>query len=194
MDSVGELTFDRTRIERRASELNQILSDISDAGDDGELGPTARERVAVLERTLGGLIDDIRALRRTERSLQEGLTGVRMQVAKVLFSRLAPQLRAMGRSAGKRVNLTTSGDETEFDKSLADKLFDPILQLLRNAVAHGVESAAERRALKKPAVASIHLGARQEGSSIVIEVSDDGPGIDTDALSEATPRLRSMVE
>jgi len=80
------------------------------------------------------------------------------------------------------VELRTLGEDTEFDKAVAEQLIDPITQLLRNAVAHGVEPPDERTAHGKPAVATITIRARQDGNSLVLEVGDDGRGIDTAAL------------
>src|SRR5262249_4407289 len=88
------------------------------------------------------------------------------------------------RTAAVRVELRTYGDDTEFDKALAEQLADPLVQILRNAVVHGIEPAHERAMRQKPAAGTITIGARQEGNSVVVEVSDDGRGIDPRALRE----------
>lgn len=204
MDSVGELVFDRTRIERRVQSLRTMLHDLARMSDDlraswrasGETSEpflaaamdTASqdlaERIAQMQKTTAELLDDAQALRRTSMSLQTGLTRVRMSTARVLFQTLARQLRIIARSAGKKVRLITSGDDTEFDKTVAERITDPLIQLLRNAVAHGIEPEPVRLAAGKSAVGEVRIHARQEGSSVVIEVLDDGAGIDPDALRE----------
>jgi chemotaxis protein histidine kinase CheA len=147
---------------------------------DGELAGQA----ALLSQTTAALLDEIEALRRTIGVLQRGLTRIRMEPAKSLMTHAARTLRALRRATGVTVELRTFGEDTEFDKAVADQLVDPITQLLRNAVAHGVEPPEERAAHGKPPVATIAIRARQDGNSLVLEVSDDGRGIDTAALGE----------
>jgi chemotaxis protein histidine kinase CheA len=141
-------------------------------------------QAALLSQTTAALLDEIEALRRTIGVLQRGLTRIRMESAKSLMTHAARTLRALRRATGVTVELRTVGEATEFDKAVADQLVDPITQLLRNAVAHGIEPAEERAAHGKPAVATIAIRARQDGNSLVLEVSDDGRGIDTAALAE----------
>ncbi len=206
MNCVGELVFDRSRIEKRASKLASELSLIREAMDTlnsqragwvesgapvrvDQLGSALAEiegRLATimpaLEEELGRLGDDTSLLKRTEFALQDGLTAVRMQSVRSLFSRLTPQLRAMARQTNKQVRLVTAGGETEFDKTVADQLVDPLIQLLRNAVVHGIESPSHREANGKSAEGRIMVTARHESNVVVIEVSDDGAGIRTDDL------------
>ncbi len=206
MDSVGELAFDRTRITRRATEISQLATDIDRARrrlpaparrlEGAEPDEAAREaaeiladleseldrQLAALRQASGALLEDADALRRTGKALQDGLTRVRMLTVSSLFRQLAPQLRAMARAAGKRIRLVTSGGDTEFDKAVATHVIDALLQLLRNAVAHGIEPPETRRARGKPTEGRVTIAARQEGSTIVLDVSDDGAGIDVPAL------------
>jgi chemotaxis protein histidine kinase CheA len=130
------------------------------------------------------LLDEIEALRRTIGELQRGLTRIRMDTARNLFLHAARTLRALRRATGVKVELRTLGEDTEFDKAVAEQLVDPITQLLRNAVAHGVELPDERARRSKPATATITIRARQDGNLLVLEVSDDGRGVDTAALRE----------
>ncbi|HEY4058970.1 MAG TPA: response regulator [Kofleriaceae bacterium] len=200
MSSAGELLFDRTRIERRVQLLRTLARDLArtrqnlhDALDtdgppskaslslaEGELAGQA----ALLSQTTAALLDEIEALRRTIGELQKGLTRIRMESARSLFLHAARTLRALRRATGVHVELRTIGEETEFDKAVAEQLLDPITQLLRNAVAHGVEPTEERLARGKPAVATITVRARQDGNLLVLELADDGRGIDTVALRD----------
>jgi chemotaxis protein histidine kinase CheA len=203
MSSAGELLFDRTRIERRVQLLRTLARDLArtrqtlhDAlGDDAAMPASVRAtlreadgelagQAALLSQTTAALLDEIEALRRTIGVVQRGLTRVRMESARSLMTHAARTLRALRRATGVTVELRTMGEDTEFDKAVAEQLVDPITQLLRNAVAHGVEPPEERAAQGKPAVATIAIRARQDGHSLVIDVSDDGRGIDTTALSK----------
>jgi chemotaxis protein histidine kinase CheA len=208
MDSVGELVFDRTRIERRVRELaalgeeltrtrRELHDEVARVGDEGTAGePDAlaqrlgsleadlAQQVSVIRRATSALMEDVEALRRTGIALQDGLTSVRMQTVRTLFQMLAPQLRSIARAAGKRVKLFTAGAETEFDKAVAEQITDPLIQLLRNALAHGIEPPELRVARGKPAEGQITIAARHEGSVVAIEVSDDGAGIDPDRLRQ----------
>ncbi len=191
MDSVGELIFDRTRIERRVIELRGALEQLAllrdamlataEASGDLPVRQLVRElsdRVDKLERLAGEMLEDTGALRRTGNALQDSLTDIRMQSSRSLFQRLGPQVRALARAAGVPIRLVTQGGETEFDKSVADQIVEPLIHLLRNAVAHGIEPPEVRRALGKPAEGQITISARHEGRSVVIEVADDGAGVD----------------
>lgn len=203
MSSAGELLFDRTRIERRVQLLRtlgrdlartrQILHDAldDDARDRAPLRPAVVDaeadlagQAALLGQTTSALLDEIEALRRTIGELQQGLTRVRMEPARSLMTHAARTLRALRRATGVEVELRTAGDDTEVDKAVSEHLVDPLIQLLRNAVAHGIEPPAERVRLGKPAVATVAVRARQDGSSLVLEVADDGRGVDTAALAE----------
>jgi chemotaxis protein histidine kinase CheA len=200
MSSAGELLFDRTRIERRVQLLRTLARDLArtrqtlhDAlGDSGvpsrgQLVATESElanQAALLSQTTAALLDEIEALRNTIGELQRGLTRIRMQSARSLMTHAARTLRALRRATGVHVELRAVGEDTEFDKAVAEQLVDPITQLLRNAVAHGVEPPEERAARGKPATAIVTIRARQDGNLLVLEVSDDGRGIDTAALRE----------
>ncbi len=206
MNCVGELVFDRSRIEKRANKLASEVSLIRDALEAlssqratwvetgapvrvdqlgaalSELEGTIGNILPALESELTRLGEDTSLLRRTEFALQDGLTAVRMQSVRSLFGRLTPQLRVIARQTNKQVRLVTAGGETEFDKTVADQLVDPLIQLLRNAVAHGIETPAERQKSGKSAEGRIMVTARHEANVVVIEVSDDGTGIRTDEL------------
>ncbi len=200
MSSAGELLFDRTRIERRVQLLRTLARDLArtrqtlhdalgDAGTPGRASLLATEnelagQAALLSQTTAALLDEIEALRRTIGELQRGLTKIRMESARSLMTHAARTLRALRRATGVHVELRTLGEETEFDKAVAEQLLDPITQLLRNAVAHAVEPTAERIARGKPPTATITIRARQDGNLLVLEIADDGRGIDTQTVRE----------
>ena len=110
--------------------------------------------------------------------LQEAVMKARMVPIRNVFNRFPRLVRDLSREREKAVDLVVNGHETELDRSLIEKVWDPLVHLIRNAIDHGLESPAERAAAGKPERGQIILTARQEGSHIVISVEDDGRGID----------------
>ncbi|WP_248583315.1 chemotaxis protein CheW [Nocardioides sp. InS609-2] len=110
--------------------------------------------------------------------LQEGVMKTRMQPIDHLWAKLPRVVRDLGAACGKQVELAMVGRETELDRSLLESVKDPLTHLVRNAVDHGLESAAERVAAGKPAEGLVTLRAYHEGGQVVVEVCDDGAGID----------------
>ena len=115
-------------------------------------------------------------------NLQGEITEARMVAVDQLFLRLRRPIHDAAERLGKDVRVVTSGDDVTLDKSIIDQLYAPMLHLVRNAVAHGIEAGADRRRSGKEAGGTIHLAARQESGQIVIEVRDDGRGLDLPAL------------
>lgn len=137
------------------------------------------------ERLLWGLAQ----LERNTRDLQEAVMSVRMMPVAVVFNRFPRLVRDLAAKLGKEVELRTEGEGTELDKGLVEKIADPLTHLVRNSLDHGIESAEQRMALGKPAKGTILLKASHRGGSIVIEVSDDGAGLDRDKiLAKASTR------
>lgn len=114
--------------------------------------------------------------------LQEGVMRIRMVPISQIFSRFPRLVRDLSRSLQKKINLVIEGEETELDKSVIEDLLDPLIHCVRNAIDHGIEDPDERNAKGKPIEGTIHLRASNEGNLIVIEVSDDGKGIDVEAV------------
>ncbi len=124
---------------------------------------------------------------------QEKLVEVRMIPIGQIFDRLVRTVRRLSRDLGKEVNLMVSGEETKMDKSMVEDLADPLLHLIRNALDHGIEGREERIKALKPEVGTIHLRAIQKGNHIVIEVEDDGGGIDTNRIYKKA-KQRDLVD
>ncbi|HUS19579.1 MAG TPA: chemotaxis protein CheA [Terriglobales bacterium] len=110
--------------------------------------------------------------------LQKSVMKVRMVPVEQLFRRFPRIVRDVSKSCGKEVGLEISGQNTDLDKSILDVLAEPLAHLVRNAISHGIESPAERAAIGKPAQGTVELDAYHQGNHIVIEVRDDGRGID----------------
>lgn len=128
------------------------------------------------------LLKASRMLDKRVSEFQERLVEVRMIPIGQIFDRLVRTVRRLSRDLNKEVNLLVSGEETKMDKSMVEDLADPLLHLIRNAIDHGIEHGEERIKAKKPEVGTLHLRAIQKGNHIVIEVEDDGGGIDTDRI------------
>ncbi|HSK44288.1 MAG TPA: chemotaxis protein CheA, partial [Candidatus Binatia bacterium] len=114
--------------------------------------------------------------------LQKSVMKIRMVPVEHLFRRFPRVVRDVAKSCGKEVNLVVTGQDTDLDKSILDMLAEPLAHLVRNAVDHGIESPAERINAGKPAQGTVTLDAYHQGNEIVIEVTDDGRGIDRDKL------------
>lgn len=110
---------------------------------------------------------------------QERLVEIRMIPIGQVFDRLLRSVRKLSKDLKKEVNLLISGEETKMDKSMVEDLADPLLHLIRNALDHGLENAEERAKAGKPEAGALYLRANQKGNHVVIEVEDDGKGIDT---------------
>ena len=116
------------------------------------------------------------------RNLQDGVMAVRTQPVKSVFARMPRLVRDLAVETGKNVRLLISGESTEVDKTVVEQLFDPLIHMIRNAVDHGIESPADRSANGKPVQGTIRLSAAHVGGRIVIQVTDDGRGIDRERV------------
>ncbi len=129
------------------------------------------------------------ALARSLRDLRAVVSRVRLVPVSEIFSRMPYVLRDLARGSAKRARMTLHGEQTEIDKFLVERLKEPLLHLVRNAFAHGVQAPAERVAAGKPAEATIELKAVRVGDSVEIQVSDDGGGIDVPAVAARAKSL-----
>lgn len=115
--------------------------------------------------------------------LQEAVMAVRMYTVENVFSRFPRMVRDLATKSGKSVNFVTEGEDTELDRGLIEEIVDPLVHLLRNSVDHGIETVEERTAKGKDPQGTVTLKARQEENNVVIEVVDDGKGIDVEAIT-----------
>lgn len=126
--------------------------------------------------------DAVEYLERTTTSLHEAVMKVRMVPVEQVFNRFPRTIRDLSRQLNKEIELHISGEDTELDRIVIDEIGDPLLHLLRNAGDHGLETTEERIADGKPKLGNIYLRAYQDGNSVVIEVEDDGKGIDVERV------------
>src|SRR6185503_10718142 len=123
------------------------------------------------------------------RDLREGVMRVRLVPVGEILRRVPLVVRDLARSSGTRVRLDLRGQDTEIDKFLIERMMDPVLHLVRNAVSHAIELPEERVALGKPPEGTLTLAAASIGDAVVLEIADDGRGIDEPAVAA---RARAM--
>jgi two-component system chemotaxis sensor kinase CheA len=151
--------------------------------------------LALVQANLSGSLESVRAIRgaadvsrelqthlrtmdRKLSLLQQSILDVRMVPLGQVFDKLARVVRKLGREAGKDIRLVITGAETELDKLIVEELSDPLMHMIRNCIDHGIETETERTSLGKGATGHIELRAFQKGNRVVIEVEDDGRGMD----------------
>lgn len=153
MNLFSELVIDRGRLEQLARELNH---------------PT--------------LLETVEHMSRISSDLQNLVLTMRMVPVENVFNRFPRMVRDLSRELGKRVELVIEGAETELDRTVVDEIGDPLVHLLRNAIDHGLEPVEERRQAGKPETGQVKLSAYHSGNHVIIEVSDDGRGINRDKV------------
>jgi chemosensory pili system protein ChpA (sensor histidine kinase/response regulator) len=147
-----------------------------------EISADVNEVLTQLQGYIGRVEGDIDDFTKLAHHLQDEFTAARMVPIGTLYSRLSRAVRDAATSAGKQVELDLTGSETELDNSIIQQISDPLVHLVRNSVAHGIEHSAERRASGKSEAGKVSLRAYHRGNHIYIEVEDDGGGIDYDRV------------
>lgn len=161
MNLIGELIINRNR-------FAMLARDLAAGADPHEIAHNLLETTDAMSR----ISDD----------LQDTIMHVRMLPVHTVFSKFPRLIRDLSRKSGKQVELITEGEETELDKSVIEVIGDPLVHLIRNAVDHGLEPPEERRRLGKPETGRVWLRAAHKGNAVVIEVEDDGKGIDPNVM------------
>ena len=128
------------------------------------------------------LRDGLAQLERNTRELQESVMRIRMLPISFSFNRFGRLVHDLGTQLGKKVELKLSGEHTELDKTVLEKMSDPLVHLVRNALDHGIETPEQRRAANKPETGVLHLHAFHQGGNIIIQISDDGAGFDVQKI------------
>jgi two-component system, chemotaxis family, sensor kinase CheA len=128
------------------------------------------------------LLRNVAQLSRITDEIQKMAMSMRMVPVAMLFQKMARLVRDLSRKAGKQAELVTFGEDTELDRNIVEELADPLMHMVRNSIDHGIELPADRLARGKPASARVELRASHQGGQIVIEVADDGRGMDREAI------------
>ncbi|MCU5773341.1 chemotaxis protein CheA [Erwiniaceae bacterium BAC15a-03b] len=153
---VGELVITQSMLAQRSSELDPVNH--------------------------GELLNSMGQLERNARDLQESVMSIRMMPMEYVFSRFPRLVRDLASKLGKEVELTLLGSSTELDKSLIERIIDPLTHLVRNSLDHGIESPDKRIASGKSATGNLTLSAEHQGGNICIEVTDDGAGLNRERI------------
>jgi len=138
--------------------------------------------------------EQIEYLERVTTNIHEAVMKTRMVPIESVVNRFPRMIRDLSKQLNKEIELYMSGEDTELDRTVIDEIGDPLMHLLRNAADHGLESAEERRRLGKNPVGSIYLNAYQDGNSVVIEVKDDGSGINIEKIKKVAIQRGVITE
>jgi len=163
MDLIGEMVVAKNGLPYLAQRAEQVFQ-------QRELAREIKAQYTVINR----IAED----------MQHAIMQVRMLPVGAVFQRFGRLVRDISRKLGKEVQLQIEGEETEADKSVIEALADPLIHILRNSLDHGIETPERRRAAGKPAAGTIRIVARQESDRVLIEISDDGAGIDAQRVRD----------
>lgn len=173
----GSLEFDKyDDFNILARRISEVTADIT-------------ESMSQLSGSIRRAQDDMGQLQQLTLGMRDEVARARMVPIGTPFTRFRRAAREMARATGKEVNLVTSGEHTEIDTGVVERLVDPLVHLVRNAVFHGIEPAAARVAQGKPAAGTVYLHAAHRGNSVVIEVEDDGAGLDIARIKAKAVKL-----
>lgn len=171
----GEASSIRVGIDKIDDLINMVGELVITQSMLGQIGNALGQGGA--QAQLENLRDGLVALERNTRELQESVMRIRMLPISFAFNRFPRLVHDLGSKLGKQIELRMSGENTELDKTVMEKIGDPLVHLVRNALDHGLETPEVRIAAGKPATGTLLLNAYHQGGNIVIEISDDGAGI-----------------
>jgi two-component system chemotaxis sensor kinase CheA len=181
LNLVGELVINRTRISDIAATLGRELGS----------GARADDGVANLAKDLS---ESSAQLARTTNEIQESIMKVRMVPIGQVFDRFPRMVRDLAKARGKDIRLEIAGAETDLDKTIVDEVGEPLMHLVRNCIDHGIETPEMREASGKPRYGTLKLNAYHEGNQVIIEISDDGGGIDLQRVRDKAIRMGVIDE
>lgn len=174
------------KLDQLMNMVGELVITQSMLGEVDPARPLAQARIAKISEGLSQLA-------RNTRHLQESVMRLRSQPLSTVFGRLPRTVHALCDQLGKRVNLQVSGDATELDKTVVEKLGDPLVHLVRNCVDHGIEAPADRLSAGKPEAGTLSISSFARGKDVYIEIQDDGRGLDEAAIL-AKAKDRGLVE
>jgi two-component system, chemotaxis family, sensor kinase CheA len=176
LNQVGELAVNRSYIERLAQDLKDFQRAMTSMRDVG------KREVQSVKEIASRVAEASVALGRVANDIQEGVMKLRMLPVGQLFNRMPRLIRDLSRRVGKAVNLEIYGADTEVDKRVIEQIYNPMVHLIRNAVDHGIEDVKTREKYGKSENGMITLRAYSQGNQVIVDVEDDGAGIDTSAV------------
>lgn len=218
LNLVSEVVIGQIKAEQRANEMRTLqqqshelwqswsrVKQALSAYTGGESHEIAEDEINLLDglladhrRGIGAFTkdytDDVSRISLVVNDLQEQGMRLRMLPANTIFQTFPRAMRDLAKQFKKDIDFILEGGDTELDKKVLEEINDPLVHIMRNAVDHGIEDAETRKKLGKPPTGTIHLAARQEGDRIIIEISDDGAGIDPDRVRASAVRKGYISE
>ena len=180
--SGGETTSIRVGIDKVDEIINLVGELVITQSMLSQMGSDTEENVVLTADRVEKLREGLAQLERNTRELQESVMRIRMLPISFVFSRVPRLVHDLSSKLGKKVELVLSGEQTELDKTVMEKIGDPLVHLVRNSLDHGIEGPDKRRAAGKPETGTLHLNAYHQGGNIVIEIKDDGAGLNRDKI------------
>ncbi|HBZ57345.1 MAG TPA: hypothetical protein DEO88_18235, partial [Syntrophobacteraceae bacterium] len=186
LNQVGELVVTRSEFIQTATLFRDLLGELASQGK------LTKQEVRRLRALSFRMNESTQSLGRVANDLQGSVMRIRMLPISQLFQRFPRVIRDQAFSLGKKVELAVEGGDTEIDKRVLEQMYDPIVQFLRNAIVHGIEPPGERKLAGKPETGTIRLAAYHEGDYVILEIEDDGRGIETQKLRKILESRREM--
>lgn len=192
MTLVGELNVTRSRTTHRLTEMEEFLALWDKLGrKTGESADELSERMGdLLGRLKNGLFEDSSKLDLVCGDLEEKIRATRLLPMNTLFKLFPRMVRDLARERGVKVSLVMEGGDTNVDKRIIEEMKDPLMHLIRNAIDHGMEEPGVREKKGRNGTGTIRLKASQAGDAVLIEISDDGKGMDFKAISQAALKMK----
>ena len=184
MNQVGELVVDRSYFFQLLNDMKGLVSYLKDTAN------LEQKDLKMVRAFTYRLSEAITGFGRTTNELQERVMKVRMLPVSHMFNRYPRVVHDLTHNTDKKIQLIIRGEDTELDKMVVEELSDPLLHIIRNAVDHGLETTTERLRAGKPESGSLTLEAYQDGNSIVIEVTDNGRGVDPERIKARALKMK----
>jgi chemotaxis protein histidine kinase CheA len=184
------------KISLKNMELLSMLENLPDGKIDikGEISKTARSLNSEIVRLNAGFKEDINIDNLLISDLQDTSLKMRMRPLSTIFETFRKTVRNLSRNSDKEIDFLIEGQETELDKKIIEKIGDPLIQMIRNSIEHGIESVEQRKEENKPPRGEIRLVAGYEGGNVLIELSDDGAGIQVEKLKQKALKKKLIDE
>ena len=170
-------------LDERAERIEKGL-ELAAKAEEGQADAEKRAERLVQEARLREFDEPLSQLGRISGDIQELVTKLRMVPVSFTFDRFPRLIRDLSKTLGKDIELVLEGQDTELDRTVIDEIGDPMVHLIRNSLDHGIERREDRRAVGKPEKGILKISAYQEGSGVIIEVSDDGAGINAEKVKQ----------
>lgn len=190
MTQVGELSVTKGRVSHRNEEIEDIIGELEELEKSSEWSVRSTEIKSKLQNLKSKIGEDSSRLSFIADELEDGVYKIRLLPMSTIFSIFPRMVRDMARERLKDAKLIIEGGDTKADKRIIEDMKDPLMHMIRNAIDHGIEAPDERERIGKARIGSIILRAYQTSSNVVIEVKDDGKGLDIETIKNTALRQK----